>query len=106
MPLTALPNQALHRILKFLYPQGHLEPPYTSRYPPSNAPPSDDYWDLVQMAFVSRHIRSITLDSYKHFSNFLPKGSQEATKHGALGFLLRSTGEDVEYEELLNPSTP
>lgn len=49
MPLAALPNEVLHRIL------GHLEPPYTSRYPRSNAPLTDAYWDLVQMAFVSRH---------------------------------------------------
>ena len=58
------------------------------------------------MAFVSRHFRSIVLDSYKHFSNILPKGSQETIEHGSLGFLLRSTVEDVEYEELSNPSTP
>ena len=47
------------------------------------------------MAFVSRCLRSIVLDSYEHFSKVLPKGSREATEHGALGYLLKSTGEDV-----------
>lgn len=106
MPLTALPNEVLHRILNFLYPPGHLEPPYTSRYPLSQTPLSNDYWDLVQMAFVSRRFRSIVLNSYEEFSKILPKGSLEATEHGALGYLLTSTGEDVEYMELLDPSTP
>ena len=107
MPLTALPNEVLHRIVKFLYPPGHLEPPYTSRYPLSNAPLSNDYWDLVEMAFVSRRFRSIVLDSYEHFSKILPKWSREATEHEALGYLLKSTGEDVEYmEPFEDPSTP
>ena len=67
---------------------------------------SNEYWDLVQMAFVSRRFRSLVLESFERFSKILPKGSRESTEHGALGFLLTSTGEDVEYEELLNPSTP
>ncbi|KAK0507003.1 hypothetical protein JMJ35_010461 [Cladonia borealis] len=106
MPLTALPNEVLHRILKFLYPPGYLELPYTSRYPLSQLYLFNEYWDLLQMAFVSRRFRSIVLESYEHFSKVLPKGSREATEHGGLGYLLTSTGEDVEYEELLNPSTP
>ena len=107
MPLAALPNDVLHRILKFLYPPGNLEPPYTPRYPMlSPLTFSNDYWDLVQMAFVSRRFRSIVLESYDHFSKVLPKGSRESSEHGGLGLLLTSTGEDVEYKELLNPSTP
>ena len=58
------------------------------------------------MAFVSRRFRSIVLDSYEHFSKILPKGSREATEHRALGYLLKSTGEDDEYMELSDPSTP
>ena len=58
------------------------------------------------MAFVSRRFRSIVLESYEHYSQVLPKGSRESTEHGGFGLLLTSTGEDVEYEELLNPSTP
>ena len=107
MPLTALPDEVIHRILEFLYPRGYLEPPYTPRYPMiTRLNFSNEYWDLVQMAFVSRRFRSLVLESYERFSKNLPKGSRESTEHGGLGFLLTSTGEEVEYEELLNPSTP
>ena len=106
MPLTALPNEVLHRILKFLYPPGYLDPPYTSRYPLSQMNFSNQYWDLVLMAFVSRRLGSLVLESHEHFSKVLPKWSREVIEHGAFGCLLTSTGEDVEYEELLNPSTP
>ena len=56
---------------------------------------------------MSRRFRSIVLDSYEHFSKILPKWSREASEHEALGYLLKSTGEDVEYmEPFEDPSTP
>lgn len=48
------------------------------------------------MAFVSRHFRSIVLDSYEHFSKIIPKGNWEAIEHGAFGSLLRLTCEEFE----------
>ncbi len=57
------------------------------------------------MALVSRRFRTIVLDSYEHFSKFIPQGSLEAKEHGAFGYILKFTCNDVEYMELLDPST-
>lgn len=55
---------------------------------------SNEYWDLIALAFVSRHLRSIVLDNYEHFSKIIPKKSWEAIEHRAFGTLLGFASEE------------
>ena len=96
MSLTSLPNEVLHRILKLLYPPGSLGPHYTPRYPLCQRHLSNEYWDLVEMAFVSPQYRSLVLDVYEHFSKIIPKESWEGIEHAAFGSLLGLASEEFE----------